>query len=168
MANKAEMLRGGALALAMMAGLTLAPSARAVQPDEVLKDPALEQRARAISGTLRCLVCQGESIDDSNAGLAKDLRIAVRKRLVAGDTDEQTVSYLVDRYGEFILLKPVFGWHTAILWLAPFSVLIIGAAGLLWAVRRRPKAAPGPVLLSDEEKAELDRLLSDKGKNTGV
>ena len=96
-----------------------APRALAVQPDEVLSDPALEARARALSKELRCMVCQNQSIDDSDAPLASDLRVLVRERLKAGDSDRQVIDFLVARYGEFVLLKPRFNWHTALLWLAP-------------------------------------------------
>jgi cytochrome c-type biogenesis protein CcmH len=108
--------------------------ALAVEPDEMLKDPALEMRARAISKELRCLVCQGQPIDDSNAPLAHDLRVLVRQRLKAGDTDAQVREYLKERYGDFILLKPPVEGKTAILWLAPLLVL---GAGLLIAFRKR-------------------------------
>jgi len=128
-----------------------------VQPDEILKDPALERRARDISAGLRCLVCQNQSIDDSDAPLAKDLRVLVRERLQAGDSDGQVRDFIVRRYGEFVLLKPAFGVHTAVLWLSPILVLSAGAAGLLLTLRRRQRAAPAP--LSAEERAALDALL---------
>ena len=108
-----------ALAAAILAALLAVPSALAVQPDEVLKDPVLERRARDISAGLRCLVCQNQSIDDSDAPLAKDLRVLVRDRLKAGDTDREVQGYVVQRYGEFVLLRPVFGAHTLLLWLTP-------------------------------------------------
>src|SRR6202011_3157666 len=98
----------------------------AVQVDEILPDPALETRARAISHDLRCMVCQNQSIDDSEAPLARDLRLLVRERLTAGDSDPQVVDFLVARYGEFVLLKPRFEWHTVPLWLAPIAILMIG------------------------------------------
>src|SRR3954462_11533110 len=107
----------------------------AVQVDEILPDPTLEGRARAISHELRCMVCQNQSIDDSEAPLARDLRLLVRERLKAGDSDTQIVDYLVARYGEFVLLKPRFGWDTAVLWLAPVGVLLIGAVSLVALVR---------------------------------
>jgi cytochrome c-type biogenesis protein CcmH len=128
----------------------------AVQPDEVLKDPILERRAREISAGLRCLVCQNQSIDDSDARLAKDLRVLVRERLQAGDSDDQVQNFIVRRYGEFVLLKPAFGLHTALLWLGPLLVLGVGAVGLLFALRLRTKEA---VPLSPEERAALERLL---------
>ncbi len=117
-----------------------------MQPDEVLKDPALEKRAREISAGLRCLVCQNQSIDDSDAHLAKDLRLLVRERLMAGDTDDQVHDFLVQRYGEFVLLKPAFGTHTLLLWLTPALVLILGGIGAYVALRRRPQAATGRLM----------------------
>jgi cytochrome c-type biogenesis protein CcmH len=133
--------------------------ALAVQPDEVLKDPALEVRARDISSGLRCLVCQNQSIDDSDAPLAKDLRVLVRERLKAGDADAEVRDFIVQRYGEFVLLRPVFGAHTLILWLTPLLVLGLGALGLYGATRRRP--AP-PAQLDAAEREALDRLLGDR------
>jgi cytochrome c-type biogenesis protein CcmH len=143
--------------LALMAALLVSASAFAVQPNEVLKDPALERRAREISGGLRCLVCQNQSIDDSDAQLAKDLRLLVRERLVAGDTDEQVESFLVQRYGEFVLLKPTFGAHTLLLWLTPALVLILGGIGAYAAMRRRPQAPAAA--LDDGEREALETLL---------
>ncbi len=137
--------------------------AYAVEPDEMLKDPKLEARARKISQNLRCLVCQNESIDESNAPLAKDLRILLRERLKAGDTDEEAVQYLVDRYGEYVLLKPRFAIHTLILWLGPFLVLAMGliAAGIY--LRRRMQASRQALAseapLSEEERKRLGELL---------
>src|SRR6516165_1605757 len=112
------------------------PSAMAVEPDEVLPDPALEARARALSKELRCMVCQNQSIDDSEAPLARDLRILVREHLQAGESDRQVIDFLVARYGEFVLLRPRFSWHTALLWLGPAAVLLVGACGLLVLARR--------------------------------
>src|SRR5882757_5918267 len=109
----------------VLVGLMAAVPAGAVQPDEILKDPVLESRARTLSQELRCMVCQNQSIDDSDAPLAKDLRILVRERLTAGDSDGQVISFLVARYGEFVLLKPRVNAHTALLWSAPFAVLIV-------------------------------------------
>jgi cytochrome c-type biogenesis protein CcmH len=119
------------------------PAALAVQPDEILKDPALEARARALSKELRCMVCQNQSIDDSDAPLARDLRVLVRERLQAGDSDRQVIDFLVSRYGEFVLLKPRFSLHTALLWLGPLAVLLIGAFGIfVFARRHRPAGDP--------------------------
>jgi cytochrome c-type biogenesis protein CcmH len=137
--------------------LAIAPAAWAVNPDEMLADPALEQRARDISTELRCLVCQNESIDDSDADLAKDIRVLVRERLTAGDTDDQVRQFLVDRYGEFVLLRPRVEGHTLLLWFAAPGLLVIGLIVLLIMARRRRK----PVVvdeLSPEEQRALDSL----------
>jgi len=137
-------------------------SAHAVQPDEILSDPALETRARNLSRELRCMVCQNQSIDDSDAPLARDLRLLVRERLKAGDTDMQILDFLVARYGDFVLLKPRFTGRTALLWLLPALVLITGAAALL-ALRRRQRIAGVPVQLSKEEEARVAELLKREG-----
>jgi len=108
----------------------------AVEPDEMLSDPALEVRARALSKELRCMVCQNQSIDDSEAPLARDLRILVRERLQVGDSDRQVIDFLVARYGEFVLLRPRFSWHTALLWFGPATLLIAGACGVFVLARR--------------------------------
>ena len=135
--------------------------ALAVQPDEMLKDPVLEARARALSQELRCMVCQNQSIDDSEAPLAKDLRVIVRERLTVGDSDNQVIDFLVARYGEFVLLKPRFSLHTLLLWLAPIAVLAIAAIGFLAAGRRtKPVSATEPKLSRDEE-ARLAALVKD-------
>lgn len=131
--------------------------AHAVQPDEQLKDPALEARAREISKELRCLVCQNQSIDDSDAELAADLRRIVRERLVAGDSDGEVVDYIVHRYGEFVLLRPRFGPATLLLWGGPFIVLLLGA-GLAVTIFRRGRGPAAPAL-NAEEKARLDAIL---------
>lgn len=135
----------------------------AVQPDEMLDDPALEQRARQLSAQMRCMVCQNQSIDDSDAPLAKDLRVLIRDRLVAGDSNDQVVNYLVSRYGEFVLLQPRFGLHTLILWLGPFAILGLAAlAAIKW---RRPAGldAPGEAALSPDEARRLDDLIKRDG-----
>jgi len=132
--------------------------AYAVEPGEALADPALEARARDLSSDLRCLVCQNQSIDDSHAPLAKDLRVLVRERLTAGDTDEQVRDYLVQRYGDFILLKPPLRIGTLLLWGAPFLVLLAGGFGLIIAARRRVSVAVATGL-DDDEQARLDKLL---------
>lgn len=134
--------------------------ALAVNPDEVLSDPALEARARALSVNLRCLVCQNQSIDDSDAELAKDLRVLVRERLLAGDSDEAAIDYIVARYGEYVLLKPRLGAHTIVLWLSPFVLLFIGIASLIIWQRRRPQMA-GEALSTEEETA-LEDILKDR------
>jgi cytochrome c-type biogenesis protein CcmH len=140
-----------------------ASHAFAVQPDEILADPVLEARARALSKELRCMVCQNQSIDDSDAPLARDLRILVRERLKAGDTDQQVIDYLVARYGDFVLLKPRFTSHTALLWLMPAVVLVIGALALVLMSRRyRARGALAgnePVKLTAAEEARLSDLL---------
>ncbi len=129
----------------------------AVQPDEILPDPALEQRARALSAQMRCLVCQNQSIDDSDAPLAKDIRLVIRERLKAGDTDTQVTDYLVDRYGQFVLLKPRFEPETWILWLTPFAVVLLGL-GYMALRSRQPVAPVGERPLTEAEIAELERL----------
>jgi cytochrome c-type biogenesis protein CcmH len=137
----------------------LTSGAKAVQPDEVLQDPVLEARARAISEGLRCLVCQNQSIDDSDAPLARDLRLLVRERLKQGDSDQQVVDFIVARYGEFVLLKPKFTPHTVLLWLATPAVFA-AALLLIWlAYRRRQSAAQASPKLSVNEKRRLKRLL---------
>jgi cytochrome c-type biogenesis protein CcmH len=138
----------------------LAVPALAVQPDEILADPALESRARTLSQELRCMVCQNQSIDDSDAPLAKDLRVLVRERLTAGDRDEQVIDFLVARYGEFVLLKPRLSAHTALLWLAPFSVVLLGAWGLISLWRRRGAASEvTQTPLTVAEQARVSELL---------
>lgn len=140
----------------------LAPGqAYAVQPGEMLADPALEKRARELSAELRCLVCQNQSIDDSSAPLARDLRLVVRERLIAGDTNEQVMNYVVDRYGEFILLRPPFRFATLLLWLSPLVALVAGVGWLIAAWRRRNKLKidTGAAPLTDEERKALEKLL---------
>ena len=127
----------GLVAIAVFIVLQFATTAVAVQPDEMLADPKLEARARTLSRELRCMVCQNQSIDDSEAPLARDLRILVRERLKAGDGDAQVLDFLTARYGEFVLLKPPLTWHTALLWLAPSGVLMLGMVTLIMARRRR-------------------------------
>ncbi|TDK37222.1 cytochrome c-type biogenesis protein CcmH [Rhizobium deserti] len=130
----------------------------AVNPNEVLADPALEQRARAISAQLRCMVCQNQSIDDSNADLARDLRILVRERITNGDTDRQVIDYVVSRYGEFVLLNPRLGAKTIVLWAAPGLLLLIGAGAIIVFIRTRPSQRT-VAALSAEEQARIDELL---------
>jgi cytochrome c-type biogenesis protein CcmH len=142
------------LFLALMIGT---PAAHAVQPDEVLADPALEARARALSAELRCMVCQNQAIDDSDAPLARDLRILLRERLSAGDTDDEVIAFLVARYGDFILLRPPVALNTALLWLAPPAVLLIG--GLVAVALFRRRRADVPAALSDAEKARLAEII---------
>src|SRR6266540_2617674 len=139
------------------------PSAIAVEPNEVLTDPALEARARALSKELRCMVCQNQSIDDSDAPLARDLRVLVRERLKAGDSDQHVIDFLVARYGEFVLLKPRFTPHTALLWLMPAGVFVIGALALVLISRRyrarTASAGAEPAKLSPAEAARLADIL---------
>jgi cytochrome c-type biogenesis protein CcmH len=135
-------------------------SAWAVQPDEILSDPALEARARALSRELRCMVCQNQSIDDSDAPLARDLRSIVRERLQAGDSDAQVLELLTSRYGEFVLLRPSFSWHNALLWLAPVALLLIGVGGIGLALRRRQTATPQTAPLSPEEERRLHEIIN--------
>ncbi len=142
----------------LFALLLVASPALAVQPDEMLKDPGLEARARAISQNLRCPVCQGEDIDDSNAPISRDLRLAVRERLVAGDSDAQVIDYVVARYGEFVLFQPRAEGSSLILWLAGPAMLLAGAAIALAMSRRRAVAAEAEVL-SEADKARLAELL---------
>ena len=144
----------------LLLALLLAAPADAVQPDEMLADPALEARARSISQEVRCLVCRNESIDDSNADLARDLRLLVRERLVAGDSDAQAKQFLVDRYGEFVLLRPVFSAANAALWLAGPAAFLVGLAVAVGYLRRRRPAAPAA--LTPEEEAALERALRQR------
>jgi cytochrome c-type biogenesis protein CcmH len=148
----------GRLAAILFLALMIAtPAAHAVQPDEVLADPALEARARALSAELRCMVCQNQAIDDSDAPLARDLRILLRERLSAGDTDDEVIAFLVARYGDFILLRPPVALNTALLWLAPPAVLLIG--GLVAVALFRRRRADVPAALSDAEKARLAEII---------
>lgn len=140
--------------------LMLASPALAVEPSEMLDDPVLEARARAITKELRCVVCQNENIDDSNAGIAADLRVLVRERLVVGDTNEETMQYIVDRYGEYVLLKPTFFGSNMILWLmGPFLLLVGGITAVVF-IRGRGAQQPEEALSSDEQE-KLARLLQD-------
>ncbi|WP_120504792.1 cytochrome c-type biogenesis protein [Sulfitobacter mediterraneus] len=142
--------------------MLLASPLAAVQPDEVLEDPVLEARARELSKGLRCLVCRNESIDESNASLARDLRILVRDRLLAGDTDAEAVAFIVDRYGEYVLLKPDNSGANWLLWGAgPLMLLLAGGAGMIYLRGRSKAAAPGDTPLSVEEQARLDDILKE-------
>jgi cytochrome c-type biogenesis protein CcmH len=132
------------------------PRALAVQPDEILSDASLEARARALSKELRCMVCQNQSIDDSDAPLARDLRVLVRERLQAGDTDRQVIDFLTARYGEFVLLRPRFSAHTALLWLTPLGLFLIGALGVAAVVRRRVDSEAD---LRPDEQARVAEIL---------
>ncbi|MCC7047533.1 MAG: cytochrome c-type biogenesis protein CcmH [Alphaproteobacteria bacterium] len=140
--------------------LTALP-ALAVEPYEVMKDPAMEARARELSKELRCLVCQNQSIDDSAATLARDLRLLVRERIAAGDSDRQVLDYLTSRYGSFVLLKPPVKPATYLLWFGPALVLVLGGAGLFVLSRRRAAATAASAPLSDDERLRLAALLDD-------
>ena len=150
--------------IAVLALLAVPHLAQAVQPDEILPDSSLESRARVLSRELRCMVCQNQSIDDSDAPLARDLRILVRERLKAGDNDNQVIDFLVARYGEFVLLKPRVAWHTAVLWGAPMVLLAGGALMLLMFSRRRggAMANAAAVDLSPQEQARLSELTAQR------
>ena len=148
------------LSTALLLLLALAVPAAAVEPNERLADPKLEARARAVSAELRCLVCQNESIDESGADLAHDIRVLLRQRLVAGDTDAQARQYIVDRYGDFVLLKPPVEPVTYLLWFGPFALLVVAGAGMVVALRRRHSAAEPPPL-DDAEKERLERLMRE-------
>ena len=147
----------------LLAGLLFqSTAALAVRPDEVLDDPGLEARARAISAELRCMVCQNQSIDDSDADLARDLRILVRDRLKAGDSDRQVMDYVVSRYGEFVLLRPSFSARNFLLWAMPVIVLVIGGAGFFAYVRRGAKTVPATsAQLSADEQERLAKILNE-------
>lgn len=157
---------GGLLLLVTAVGV--ASMAHAVQPDEIMSDPALEERARGLSAELRCLVCQNQSIDNSDAPLARDLRLLVRERLKAGDTDAEVRAFVVDRYGEFVLLRPPFSFETLLLWFMPLLALVAA----FFILRSSFKSATGDVVpsgavaaqpgLTAEEQAELDALLAQK------
>ena len=148
----------GAMMMAVVLLAVTSPSARAVEPSEILPNAELEKRARTLSEELRCVVCQNQSIDDSNAPLAKDLRVLVRERIVAGDTDRQVLDYIVTRYGEFVLLRPPLGLHTLLLWLAPLSVLALAVIFIARHLGRRSSEA-APVGLTAEEQSRLQVLL---------
>ncbi|KRQ94036.1 cytochrome C biogenesis protein CcmH [Bradyrhizobium jicamae] len=144
--------------------MSVAPAAYAVQPDEIMADPAKEARARNLSRELRCMVCQNQSIDDSDAPLARDLRLLVRERIAGGDNDSQVIDFLVARYGEFVLLKPRLTPHTLLLWLLPPLALAGGGLALWFYSRRRSQSSgasdPSLLRLSEEEQARLERLIA--------
>ncbi|HYB54596.1 MAG TPA: cytochrome c-type biogenesis protein [Alphaproteobacteria bacterium] len=155
------MMRLLAFQLVVLLALLASP-VLAVQPGEMLADPKLEARARSISEELRCLVCQNQSIDESDADLAHDLRVLLRERLLAGDSDAQAIKYIVDRYGQFVLLKPPVEPATYALWLSPLLLVLFGAAGIAVYLRRR-RAQLEPAALSAAEEAELKRLIEEGG-----
>ncbi|ODT08262.1 MAG: cytochrome C [Mesorhizobium sp. SCN 65-20] len=144
-----------------LAAFLFAGTALAVKPSEMLADPVLEARARALSTGLRCMVCQNQSIDESDADLAADLRVLVRERLVAGDTDEQVIDFVVSRYGEFVLLKPQFNMRNALLWAAPILILAAGGAFVILSARSRRRQEPAD--LTKEEQDALDAILRKDG-----
>ena len=152
-----------ALLLAFAVAVSLDTAVLAVQPSEVLDDPALEERARRLSAGLRCMVCQNQSIDDSDAELARDLRVLVRERIAAGETDDEVIDYVVSRYGEFVLLRPTFSLRNAALWATPVILLAIGGSFIAINARRQRRRPAGA--LSPEEEAELARLIAreDRG-----
>jgi cytochrome c-type biogenesis protein CcmH len=156
-----KQLLAGLVAVTVMMGL---PAAYAVQPDEIMADPVKELRARDLSRELRCMVCQNQSIDDSEAPLARDLRLLVRERIAAGDSDAQVIGFLVARYGEFVLLKPRVNQHTLLLWLVPPLALLGGGFAMWRYSRRRPKSGDDPdesvVRLTADEQARLERLMA--------
>ncbi|HKA78730.1 MAG TPA: cytochrome c-type biogenesis protein [Xanthobacteraceae bacterium] len=152
----------------LLSALVASAGALAVQPDEILPDATLEARARALSKELRCMVCQNQSIDDSDAPLARDLRVLVRERLQAGDSDHQVIDFLVSRYGEFVLLKPRFSPTTALLWLGPAALLLVGVFALFVAARRSrgesAAATAEPAKLTPAEAARLAEILRGDNK----
>ena len=148
-------------AVALVLAAVASSSSLAVQPEEMLKDPKLEARARELSRELRCMVCQNQSIDESEAPLARDLRLLVRERLTKGDTDQQVLDFLVVRYGEFVLLKPPLESRTIILWALPPVALLAGAIGLFFAVRRRRTVQLEPATLSIEERRRLSTFVDE-------
>ncbi len=160
-----SMARYGFLLVLLAALMLPVAPVQALAPDEVLQDAGLETRARALSSELRCMVCQNQSIDDSDAPLAKDLRVLVRERLVAGDTDAQVIDYLVSRYGEYVLLKPRMAWHTLALWIAGPLALVAGLATAFVALRRRRDSGADMIVgtpgLSEAERSELSRILNE-------
>ena len=143
----------------LFAFLLAATPAIAVLPNEQLADPGLEARARALSSELRCVVCQNQTIDDSDAELAHDLRVLLRQRLKAGDTDRQAIAFIVNRYGDYVLLRPPFEAETLLLWLGPLLVLLAGGAGVVFYLQRRRDTALPAITL--DEQARLDRLLKE-------
>ena len=149
--------------IGLLLSLAMPGAAPAVQPDEMLKDSALESRARDLSRELRCMVCQNQSIDDSEAPLARDLRLLVRERLTKGDSDQQVLSFLVSRYGEFVLLRPPLEWHTLLLWGLPPAALAAGTIGLFIMSRRRRSVAAEADPLSRDEEQRLSTLVDPAG-----
>jgi cytochrome c-type biogenesis protein CcmH len=157
-------MRRSLITFAFAFAVLAAPAAHAVQPDEIMADPAKEARARDLSRELRCMVCQNQSIDDSEAPLARDLRLLVRERIATGDSDSQVMDFLVARYGEFVLLKPRFNPHTLLLWLVP-PLALLGGGFALWHYSRRREQSSGAsedstAKLTAEEQARLEQLMA--------
>jgi cytochrome c-type biogenesis protein CcmH len=158
-------MRRTVFAVVALCATLIAGAACAVQPDEILKDPAQEARARSLSAEIRCLVCQNQSIDDSDASLARDLRLLVREQIAAGRSDQDIRDFLVERYGAFVLLNPPVQNSTLLLWFGPLIVLFCGVIGLIVFFRRRGHAALAGDGLSDAERARIERLLSERDSN---
>jgi cytochrome c-type biogenesis protein CcmH len=156
-------VRGVDIFAGLLAFLSLVVPAKAVNPDEMLKDPVLESRARRLSQDLRCVVCQNQSIDDSNAPLAADLRVLLRERLSRGDSDAQAVKFLVSRYGNFVLLRPPFQINTVLLWLGPALALLAAVLGFAWYFRSMDRASiPEAKQFTKEDQKRLDELLKEE------
>lgn len=157
------------LMIVLAALVALSAPALAVDPDEVLDDPILEQRAREVSKDLRCVVCQNQSIDDSDSGIAKKMRLLVRDRISQGDSNQEVKDYLVSRYGDFVLLKPPVKAKTLILWFGPAVMVVLGLIGIIFYYRRRAREKPenaGAKPLSAQEKARLEALLKEEGNQS--
>jgi len=155
------MMRTVVVVLLLALGISVQPVS-AVNPDEMLDDPKLEERARDLSEGLRCLVCQNQSIDKSNADMAKDLRVLVRERIKAGDSDDEVLDYVTDRYGAFVLLKPPFSAGTLMLWALPFVVMAIGIGASLMYLRSRRGVTTAESGLSTEERSEIAKIMRDR------
>ena len=157
--------------IVLMMAFSLHVQVNAVEPDEILTDPALEQRAREVSKQLRCVVCQNQSIDDSNAELARDMRLLVRDRMLAGDSNQDVLDYMVNRYGDYVLLEPPFKTSTMLLWMGPFIFILLGLLAVVFYYRARPngKQQGGKAIeeLNSEERAKLASILSDSNTNSG-
>ena len=155
----------------LFVALSFHGQAKAIEPDEILSDPTLEMRAREVSKQLRCVVCQNQSIDDSNAELARDMRLLVRDRMLAGDSNQGVLDYMVDRYGDYVLLEPPFKASTMLLWLGPFILIVLGSLAVVLYYRKQPKGTqPGSeagVALSSEERAKLASVLSNNKTDSG-
>ncbi len=157
------------LMFVLMAFFVLTTAAQAVEPDEILADAALEARAREVSKDLRCVVCQNQSIDDSNSGIAKKMRVLVRDRITKGDSNQEVKDYLVSRYGDFVLLKPPVKAKTMFLWFGPALMVILGLVGIIFYYRRRSRETvetTGAAPLSAEEQARLEALLKEEGSQS--